>query len=795
MPQDALSLANAYLKNLQKHYSPNAREHTYRSAMEAFIEDFAKLLGKKVVAKNDPAQAAKGIKPDFIVEEHDLPIGWVETKDIGEKLDKTKTTDQLIQYKKQLPNLILTDYLEFRWFVAGELKLSFKLINLHGDKLTLDEKNVDVLQTLFEQFFNQALPALTKPKDLAERMASLAKIIKHAAILTLESGNETPLRGMLDSFQRTLIPTLKPDEFADMYAQTITYGLFAAWFNTPAGKTFDKRLAWENIPATSPFLKKFFTQLSIEKLDSLDWVTDILVRLLASANMSDILKDFGKGTMQHDPVVHFYETFLAAYDKETKKDRGVFYTPEPVVSFIVRSVDSILQTHFEMPDGLADKNAIILDPATGTATFLYSVITKIHESKNGTFWNEYVSKNMLPRIFGFELMMAPYAVAHLKLGLHLRELGYTGDGSLPRIKDNVPLGIFLTNALDPAKFQVQGGFDKFVADETNAASEVKTEKKVMVVLGNPPYKGSSLNPSEVMVVQAGETKTKKIKTHIGTLIETYKKVDGVKLSERQTKWLQDDYVKFIRSGQDRIDRTGYGVLAFITNNGFIDNPTFRGMRQSLMNSFDEIYILDLHGSIKKKETDEHGGKDENVFPIQQGVSINFFIKRNQPHTKPARVFHSEVFGVRKKKYEFLASNDIASLLKRKSWHGLTPQKPFYLFVPQEASLLAAYQQGWSVKDIFPINSVGIVTSRDHFAIAFDDATMKRRIERFRDPSRTDEQIAQEFNLKDTNTWQLSEARKIVFRNCSKIIIGLKASEQKQVESWFHSSAGEIQSLY
>ncbi len=748
-------LAQTYLSNLNADFREDAREHTHRRALQEFVESIGTALGKKLAAKNELARLKGNIAPDLTIEENDIPIGWIETKDIGSALDKIVKTDQLIIYKKQLSNFILTDYLEFWWFIAGEEKLRVRLIEQRQDKLYLIEENIEPAIALLEGFFNAQELTIDSPKMLAERMAASAKLIKQATFKTVQDDPESPLNAMLADMRETLVPNLDAEEFADMYAQTIVYGLCAAWLNTDNNPEFSSELAFKSIPATSPFLKKFFTFLStVEKLETIQWLVDDLVRLYKAANLHNILQDFGKGTMQRDPVVHFYETFLAAYDRETKKDRGVFYTPEPIVSFMVRSADKLLQSHFNKPDGLADEDAIVLDPATGTGTFLYAVVSQIHETKQGAFWTEYVEKNLLPRLFGFELMMAPYAIAHLKLSLHLRELGY-------RPKKEQPIGIYLTNALDPGtRTRDTLGLGKFIVDEAEKAAEVKKEKKVMVVLGNPPYKGSSLNPSEITVVDSKTQKKRKEKTYIGKLIEDYKKVDGKSLGERNPKWLQDDYVKFIRIGQKRISDTGYGILAFITNNSFIDNPTFRGMRQSLMNTFDEIYILDLHGSAKKKEKDKKGNKDENVFPIQQGVSINIFVKRKQPHTAPAKIFHADLYGAREAKYKMLSEADIQTL----KWTQLSPTSPNYFFIPRSEKNIKQYEQFWSIKDIFLINSMSITTGRKQFAIDFERKAIEKRIEKFRNPSFTDRQIADEFDLRDTVDWKLSRSRSNILQD-------------------------------
>lgn len=456
-------------------------------------------------------------------------------------------------------------------------------------------------------------------------MARLTKAIRLAVTSALELEAERKqtdgeLHQLKQGFSEVLLPDLNDADFADMYAQTISYGLFAARVGhaqNPGGERFTRRTAGTYIPATNPFLKRLFnTIVETDALSQIDWAIEDLVQLLSQVDMGSILENFGQRTQTEDPVVHFYETFLAAYNAKLRKSRGVYYTPEPVVSFIVRSVDAILKEEFDLPLGLADTakdsttqqpRVQILDPATGTGTFLYEVIKQIYGKLEqigmASQWDSYVEQHLLNRLFGFELLMAPYAIAHLKLGLQLQELGY-------QFTNKQRLGIYLTNTLDEAMKKSEILFGQFVAQEANEASAIKRDAPVMVVLGNPPYSGHSANKSE----------------WIAGLVKDYYYVDGKPLNEKNPKWLQDDYVKFIRFGQLRIDKTGSGILAFITNHGYLDNPTFRGMRQSLEKTFDKIYLLDLHGNSNKKEVAPDGSPDKNVFDIQQGVAVAIMVK-------------------------------------------------------------------------------------------------------------------------------------------------------------------------
>ena len=461
-------------------------------------------------------------------------------------------------------------------------------------------------------------------------------------------------------------------------------------------------------------MKRLFnTIVQTDLISQINWAIDDLVELLAQVNMSSILENLGRRTRTEDPVVHFYETYLAAYDKALRKSRGVYYTPEPVVSFMVRSVDAILQERFNLPLGLADntKDSVtqqprvqILDPATGTGTFLYGVVNQIYQNLEAMgmagSWNQYVQENLLGRLYGFELLMAPYAIAHLKLGLQLQDLGYQFSGKQR-------LGIYLTNTLDEALKKSEVLFGQFVAQEANEASAIKRDVPVMVVLGNPPYSGHSANKSE----------------WIAGLVKDYYYVDNIPLGERNPKWLQDDYVKFIRFGQWRINQTGFGILAFITNHGYLDNPTFRGMRQSLMHSFTAIYILDLHGNSKKKETCPDGSPDQNVFDIQQGVSIGIFIKEPGKNT-PAEVYHAEFWGNRSAKYEILTCYDVNTI----KWTDIEPLSPDYLFTEQNTKFKAEYDHGWQLSEIFRFQSMGITSGDDGFLYDFSVKELKEKID-------------------------------------------------------------------
>lgn len=732
-----------YIQSLKKNLQLGS-ERTNYPALKAILDNSAQEIEAFIEEKGNKA----GI-PDFTVRRRDLLVGYVEAKDVGLDLDVFEESEQLKRYRESFTNLILTNYLEFRWYVEGKKRLTAFL----GERSKNTLRFVDVSEQrntteLINSFLNFTGESITSPEELAKQMARLTKAIKYAVSEALKLETETgELHQLHRGFKEVLLPDLNDAAFGDMYAQTISYGLFAARVGhqqNPGGYPFERRTAGLFIPPTNPFLKRLFdTVVDTDAISKINWEIDDLVQLLAQVDMGNILENFGRRTRQEDPVVHFYETFLAAYDASLRKSRGVYYTPEPVVSFIVRSVDLILKDRFNLPLGLADnaKDKVtqqprvqILDPATGTGTFLYAVVNQIYQNLEemglARSWNDYVKSNLLSRLFGFELLMAPYSIAHLKLGLQLQNLGY-------EFTAKQRLGIYLTNTLDEALKKSEVLFGQFVANEANEAANIKRDVPVMVVLGNPPYSGHSANKGE----------------WIDGLIRDYYKVDGLPLGERNPKYLQDDYVKFIRFGQWRINQTGFGVLAFVTNHGYIDNPTFRGMRQSLMQSFSEIYILDLHGNAKKKEVCPDGSPDQNVFDIQQGVRIGIFVKE-PGKSAPARVYHADSWGSRADKYETLNFLDIETV----EWANSEPQSPFYLFYPQQRGLLSEYEEGWKIIDIMPVNSTGVKTHRDNFVLDFELSELRKRIEDFRNLSITDEEVSRFYEIRDTRDWKINQKR-------------------------------------
>ncbi|MHB8856215.1 MAG: type ISP restriction/modification enzyme [Bellilinea sp.] len=737
-----------YIKKIEADYRRgNATEYTYRGSFELLVESY----GRGINASNDPKHIACGA-PDFIVEKGKVPLGYIETKDIGVGLNQIEKSDQMRRYLKALNNLILTDYLEFRWYVNGEKKRTVRAAEIgKNNRLVTTPNAAENLAYLFKDFFTIEAPTVTSPKELANRLAGVTHFIRDQIIQALNSGDPALQKGLEEqyaAFRDLLLPALKAEEFGDLYAQAMTYGLFAAKLSAPETEKFTLVGAYQFLFGNK-FLRRLFSDVS-EELDEIEIIRPYLqdiVSLLNRADFHSILADFGRRTRTEDPVVHFYETFLAAYDPKLRESRGVYYTPEPVVQFIVRAVDDLLKTRFGKPWGLADASVKVLDPATGTGTFLYYVIQQIHEEvvvnrKQGGQWAA-VSKELLDRLFGFELLIAPYVVAHLKLGLLLKNL------EAPLTGRDERLHVYLTNTLEEGvtRSEQLAGLGHYIADEASEAALVKKRTDIMVVLGNPPYSTNSSN--------SGDWITNLVR-------DSYYPRDDIK--EHNPKLLLDDYVKFIRFGEWRINETGYGILAFITNHGYINGPIFREMRQHLMHSFDEIFVMDLHGNSNLKEKTPDGGKDENVFDIQQGVAIFIAIKNPENNItreqNASSLRYSNLWGVREYKYSSLLTNRIEDI----GWINLEPTPPFFLFEPQEIKLLPEYEQGWKITDILVENSTGIKTHRDHFAIDFNHQLLENRIFEFKDKSIEDEEIRKKFNLPDTRDWKLHGNRENLRHN-------------------------------
>ncbi|MBL7195660.1 MAG: N-6 DNA methylase [Desulfobacterales bacterium] len=760
-------MLKSYLKKISKIANQgDAREESYYATLEELFKKIAQSFGKGKIHITILPKTTEAGNPDFrIWDGKQHIVGYIEAKaPTTENLDLIEESEQLKRYRNTFPNLILTNFFEFRLYRNGILVnkvLIARPFIVHKLKTIPPVEKEPDFTKLMEAFYSFSLPRVYNAKNLAIELAKRTSFLKDEVIAEELAEEEKAGKGFIlrfyEAFSQFLISGLSKEDFADLYSQTITYGLFAARMRLPAEASaqagakngFNRKLAYDNIPSTIGILRDVFRFVSLEDVPTqMEWIIDDIAEVLSVADVNKLLQDYFREGKGKDPVVHFYETFLAEYDPKTRERRGVYYTPEPVVSYIVRSLHHILKDRFDKADGLASDTVTVLDPASGTLTFLAEAAKLAVDefaSKYGQGGKEgFIKDHILKNFYAFELMMAPYAVGHLKMSFLLEELGCS-------LKKDDRFKLYLTNTLDMEELEQTGmpGMAS-LSEESHLAGKVKKEQPILVILGNPPYSGHSANKGKWIdrLLKDGYTHGNGIKD------DGYYHVDGKPLGEKNPKWLQDDYVKFIRFGQWKIDQAGEGVLGFITNHSYLDNPTFRGMRRSLMNSFNEIYLLDLHGNSLKKERCPDGSKDENVFDIRQGTAIALFIKTKGKNSK--KVSHSELWGMRKEKNDWLSKNDITTT----KWQKITPKSEFYLFVPRDEKLLELYEKSPKITDVFPVNSVGIVTARDKFVVDTDKKVLKRRIGMFCD-EKMDELIGEPYKLKDKANWKLKSAREKV----------------------------------
>jgi len=738
-----------YIKSVSKRYKTGiSSEHSYRGDLETLIRE----LVANIEITNEPGKITDCGNPDYVITRKDIPIGYIEAKDIGKDLNHSQYKEQFDRYKQALDNLIITDYLNFLFFQNGELLYTISIGEIKDKTIKPLTDNFDNFTNLIKDFCTYQGQTIKDPKKLAQMMASKARLLQNTLEQAVSNDDKTQnnssLKEQYETFKDLLIHDLTISQFSDVYAQTLAYGMFAARLHDTTLNNFSRFEASSLIPKTNPFLRKLFGHVLLEDIDDrMNTTINNLVDVFRATDIRSLLTKFDKSNQNKDPIIHFYETFLKEYDKKLSIDRGVWYTPQPVVNFIVRVVDDILKTDFNLKDGISDttKTTItipaqgkqkkqkkqvhkvqILDPATGTGTFLASIIEYIHKNKFKNMqgaWSDYVDKLLIPRLNGFELLMAPYAMAHLKLDMLLNQTGYKPT------KENQRFKIYLTNSLEEHNKDIGNIFASWLSDEANEANHIKRDAPVMVVIGNPPYAVSSSNRGDWIM----------------NLIQDYKK----NLNEGNKQPLSDDYIKFIRYGQHMIDKNGEGILAYISNNSFIDGITHRLMRKSLLTTFDKIYILDLHGNSNKQEINPNGGEDENVFKIKKvGVSINIFVKNETSSKDLAEVFHFDLYGKQQAKYDFLNNNDLKSV----QWQKLDYKDPDYFFVPKDFKEKSNYDEGFSVSSIMNNLNPGIESGRDDFFIDFTKEYLELKIKSVFDDKKSDA-LKSLYKIKNTSSFK------------------------------------------
>ncbi|MGL2497056.1 type ISP restriction/modification enzyme [Helicobacter pylori] len=783
-----------YLEGI-KNITPESNELTHRPSLYNLLDSLKNHFNKEFKIEHEPKKDKQLGQPDFRISFQGLNIGYIENKKVGFDLNQLLEEKQILKYLELNPNLMLTDYLNFVW--VGKDENNAPLIKRVISIASLDELSKPLkpnpqtehdLIELFKSFFNYEAAPITNAKDFATHLSPRTKYLKDALIKYQE---KTQVSSIFKNFKEYLYEELSFEDFSDALAQTLTYSLFLAKLNHP----FEK-INLDNVRSSIPKNFAVIREMAdfLKKLDAIkeiQWLLNEILSLINHVDMDSIVKDLND---DKDPYLHFYETFLSAYDPKLRESNGVYYTPDSVVKFITNALDSLLKTHFKdaplgLKSALDNENIKLLDFATGTGTFLLEAFRKALETRKtsdgGISTKEDKYQNLLKQFYGFEYLIAPYAIAHLNLSQAFKE-----EFKKP-LKENDALKIILTNTLiQPSEIVAYRGLNPIFEKELSNAQEIKKNENILIITGNPPYSGASENKGlfewEVKATYGIEPefqtieieKNVKLTNRIQTLlknIQTQKESsskDALKVlkslhskyklqKEKNPKWLLDDYVKFMRFAQNKIKSLGHGLFGFISNNAFLDNPTFRGLRRSLLECYDELYILNLHGNARKKEETPQGAKDENVFNIMQGVSINLFVKKAQT-TKP-KIFYYDVYGERAEKYAFLAQNDLDSI----NWLELATREPFYLLIPQETPLLEEYEQGFSVQDMFQVGGTGICSKRDHVVFHKDKESLLKLLKDFStlEPS----ELRRKYDIgDDSRDWRLNNAIREVETNIKRL---------------------------
>lgn len=751
------NLFEQYLAALRQTAIDQKTEHTDRGPLETLLRTLAHQTSHDINIQHEPKRAAEKGAPDFKVTAKGSILGYVENKLIGEALEKVLKSPQIAKYKTLSQNIILTDYLHFIWISKNGIQRETLLhaTDLENRKFKLHPDRIDAVTTLFKGFFSTPPDGISRSETLALALAQRSQLLRdflaEELVRQQASHKEGRLYGLFDVFKQQIFHELTLKEFADAFAQMLAYGLFLARLNS-VGAIITLHNARQFVPGSFRLIQElveFLSELEKEEYRDVRWVVEEVLSIVNNLNLPAIHEDLSfrqrkavsrkvraadeeeHRLFERDPFIYFYEDYLKAYDKATRKARGVYYTPPPIVNFIVRAIDDILKDSFGIKDGLADHDKVtVLDFACGTGTFLLEIFQRIFDNIGGPGAGKAASvvrEHMLARIFGFEYLIAPYTIAHLKLSQYLKDQGHPLQGG-------ERLQVYLTNTLEPVEPQGNLLLPAITA-EVKAAQDVK-DRKILVITGNPPYSAHSRNTG----------------TWIKSAIDAYKYIDGVHFGERK-HWLHDDYVKFIRFAQWKMERAETGIVGIITNHSWLDNPTFRAMRFSLMKTFDQIYVIDLHGNTKKREISPDGSLDTNIFDIEQGVAISLFIKKAGLEKG---VWRGDIWGTRLSKYKAAAAETIAKF----GWKRLRVDAPDYLFIETgKLSHKRKYNKYWSLPEIFRDNSPGIITARDGFALSFTRTELIRRVSRLIASDDSDSALRREFGLDDTRGWSLKKSRK------------------------------------
>jgi hypothetical protein len=752
---------DSYLLKLKNTAVKEQTEHTSRAALEGLLQEFA-TKGKGIKVQHEPRRVADKGAPDFRITAKGMILGYVEVKTIGADLNKVLKSEQITKYRLLSGNILLTDYVDFIWIDEKQIKDRATLVyphDLEGRSIKLKPENAEAVAKLLDGFFSTPPQGIGKSQQLALALATRSRLLRDylgdELVRQEKEHQEGRLFGLFQVFKSQIFHDLTLKEFADAFAQMLAYGLFLARLNSDT-QVITLNNARQFIPGSFQLIRElvdFLGELNKDEYREIKWVVEEVLSIVNALDLFAIHEDLSfrqrKATsrkvraqdeeehrlFERDPFIYFYEDYLKAYDKDMRKGRGVYYTPPPIVNFIVRAVDDILKDKFEITDGLADhKRVTVLDFACGTGTFLLEVMNRIFENIGGAETGKassVVREHILKNIYGFEYLIAPYTIAHLKLSQYLKDKGHP-------LADNQRLQVFLTNTLEPIEpqpnFLLPG-----VTEEVRAAQAVK-DKPILVIVGNPPYSGHSKNKG----------------AWITGAIADYRKGFPELSKPAQGKWLQDDYVKFIRFAQMKMEEVDEGIVGIITNHSWLDNPTFKGMRKSLMATFNQIYVLDLHGNAKKKERSPDGGDDQNVFDIEQGVAITLFVKKK---LLSAEIMTGDIWGKRIEKYKALNQASLSDV----DISAITPGTPDWLMKVQDVKSITSYRKFWSLADIYsPMGdpAPGFATQHDDFAISFSSVEAIEKVKKFLATS-SEQQARQIFDLCKQDQWKYGRAMEVL----------------------------------
>ncbi len=731
-----------YIKSLKLVDFSQVTEHSLRFLLQTLLEE---LLNRKIDILHEGKREGKFGSPDFKISDNKGIVGYVETKKIDDNLDKILKSEQIKKYSELSNNILLTNYLEFIWLRNGKVELRNSLCffsDLHDKKFQITDEKEKTVENIINQFLKENPTGINNAKDLSTALAKRTRTLKDFLQETLQdqedNHQQTVLMSLLDSFRKNIAAELRISEFADAFAQMLSYGLFLAKLNADT-KEITLYTVAEHIPQSFHLIKElvgFLNKLNDKLYANTRWIVEEIINLLNNIDLRAIQESlsFNKNKNPNketiaDPYLYFYEDFLGQYDKQLRKSKGVYYTPPEIVSFIVRSTNDLLKENFKISDGFANKKQItVLDFATGTGTFILEIIKQIFEEipQNSTKREGIIKEHILKNIYGFEYLIAPYTIAHLKLSQFLKDNDYT-------LQDDERLQIYLTNTLVPLKTEYNA-YVQALSEEGITAQKIK-EKPILIITGNPPYSVSSLNKS----------------VHIDNIMQRYK--EG--MPEKNIQSLSDDYIKFIRFAHRKIEIEGKGIIAIITNNSYLSGIIHRKMREEIIKDFDKIYIINLHGNSLKKEG------DENIFDIRVGVSILLLIKTEKPQKQKEVLYFSTKDNeliTRKEKYTFFKTinlNDL-SLIK------LIPQAPNFWFLPKDLTEQKQWETFLSIEDIFIKSSSGVKTHRDHFLVNHNKNLLQTSINDFYNGDYSISERLRKFELKNTRDWHIDTALKNKF---------------------------------